>query len=107
MLKALLRWLHGYPSASPQTTVSRNGERESSEHAGRPQCSLCGRVLENPEDELSLDCGGDCWGCIGEIEADMGDESSLVKVREESRRGLRPGWVAGRNGSRGARGTDA
>lgn len=44
-------------------------------------------------DPLSLDCGGDCWGCVGEMEADMGDESSLAKVRQESALGLRPDWV--------------
>jgi hypothetical protein len=40
-----------------------------------------------------MDCGGDCWACIGEIEADMGDEYSLATVREEFAKGLRPGWV--------------
>ena len=56
-------------------------------------CSICKRLLDNPTDPLSTDCGGDCWGCIGEIEAKMGDESSLVKVRDEFARGLRPGWA--------------
>lgn len=102
VLKALLRWLHGDASASRRTEVSRSDENESPEDSGRPRCSLCGRALGNPEDELSVDCGGDCWGCIGEIEADMGDEASLLKVREESGRGLRPGWVEGRNRSREA-----
>ena len=56
-------------------------------------CGICGRLLDQPADPLSVDCGGDCWGCIGEIESDMGDPASLVKVREESARGLRPGWI--------------
>ena len=57
------------------------------------KCLICGRELENPSDPLSTDCGGDCWGCIGEIEAEMGYEPSLAQVRAEFARGLRPGWV--------------
>jgi hypothetical protein len=34
-------------------------------------CGMCGRRLGQPEDPLSADCGGDCWGCISEVEADM------------------------------------
>ena len=44
-------------------------------------------------DPLSIDCGGDCWGCVGEIEANMGHEPSLEKVRQEFELGLRPGWA--------------
>jgi hypothetical protein len=53
-------------------------------------CGICGRVLENPDDPLSVDCGGDCWGCVGEIEASMGFKPSIAKVRDEIARGLRP-----------------
>jgi hypothetical protein len=56
-------------------------------------CTICTRTLDQRDDPLSLDCGGDCWGCIGEIEADMGDEASLKKVRDEFARGLRSGWI--------------
>jgi hypothetical protein len=56
-------------------------------------CQICGRGLDNPANPLSEDCGGDCWGCIGEIEADMGDAWALSKVRKEFEVGLRPGWV--------------
>ena len=59
----------------------------------RDTCGICGRKLDQNDDPLSVDCGGDCWGCIGEIEADMGDEYLLAIVREEFARGLRPGWV--------------
>lgn len=31
---------------------------------------MCGRVLNEEEDPLSVDCGGDCWGCVSEIEAE-------------------------------------
>lgn len=44
-------------------------------------------------DPLSIDCGGDCWGCVGDMEANLGFEPSLKKVRCEFEQGLRPGWV--------------
>lgn len=57
------------------------------------KCGICGRQLDQPEDPLSMNCGGDCWGCIGEIEADMGHQAALDTVRDEFLRGLRPGWM--------------
>ena len=57
------------------------------------KCQICERALDQAADPLSIDCGGDCWGCIGEMEAEMGDEHSLQRVWEEFARGLRPGWV--------------
>jgi hypothetical protein len=57
------------------------------------RCQICGRKLEMSNDPLSIDCGGDCWGCIGEIEADQGFEPSLKQVRKEIELGLRPDWV--------------
>lgn len=59
----------------------------------KPKCSMCGRKLDVDSDPLSADCGGDCWGCIGEMEAYLGLELSLQKVREEAKFGLRPNWV--------------
>lgn len=56
-------------------------------------CSICKRVLNTNYDPLSLDCGGDCWGCIGKIEAAMGYQPSIDKVRKEFELGLRPNWV--------------
>lgn len=56
-------------------------------------CGICGRGLDQEHDPLSLDCGGDCWGCIGKIEAEMGDALALAKVREEFAKGLRPSWT--------------
>ena len=56
------------------------------------KCNICNRTLDNPDDPLSGDCGGDCWGCIGEIEAASGWEPSLSYVRKEFEEGLRPGW---------------
>jgi hypothetical protein len=57
------------------------------------KCKTCGRTLDHLGDPLSLDCGGDCWGCVGEIEAELGFEPSLAKVRVEAANGLRPGWI--------------
>ncbi len=57
------------------------------------KCGICGRLLDQPGDPLSVDCGGGCWGCTGDIEADMGDRVSLAKVREEAACGLRPDWA--------------
>jgi hypothetical protein len=56
-------------------------------------CLICKRLLDNPEDPLSRNCGGDCWGCVGAIEAEMGWEDSLACVRKECEAGLRPGWI--------------
>jgi len=56
-------------------------------------CKMCGRLLDHTEDPLSLDCGGDCWGCVGEIEAEMGVPESPERVRDEATKGLRPNWI--------------
>ena len=52
-------------------------------------CRMCGRLLDQPSDPLSPDCGGDCWGCIGEIEAVGGYHPSLRAVRAEIAAGIR------------------
>ena len=56
-------------------------------------CHICNRELGVDSDPLSVDCGGDCWGCVGETEAVMGYGPSLEKVRQEYAQGLRPNWV--------------
>ena len=56
-------------------------------------CNICNRKLEVITDPLSADCGGDCWGCIGEIEAEGGYEPSLIQVRKEFSDGLRQDWL--------------
>jgi hypothetical protein len=56
-------------------------------------CTICGRRLNVESDELSDDCGGDCWGCVGQIEADMGYKPSLRLVMGEWQRGRRPNWT--------------
>jgi len=57
------------------------------------KCQICGRALDQPDAPLSMNCGGDCWGCVGGIEADLGNAESIEQVREEHVRGLRPGWI--------------
>ncbi len=54
------------------------------------RCCYCKRPLNDPFDALSADCGGDCWGCLGEMEADMGYGPSIMSVNAEFRAGLRP-----------------
>ena len=56
-------------------------------------CGICDRELDQKIDPLSVDCGGACWGCLGEIEADMGNEYSLAKIREQFAKGFCLGWV--------------
>lgn len=34
----------------------------------RPRCMMCKRLLDQPDVPESLDCGGDCLGCIRESE---------------------------------------
>lgn len=57
------------------------------------RCTICGRDLNVSSDPLSGDCGGDCWGCIGEVEAEAGWQPSLDMVMAEWRKGLRPNWT--------------
>ena len=38
---------------------------------------------------MYADAGGDCWGCIGKVEADMGHEASIGAVRNEIMEGWR------------------
>jgi hypothetical protein len=56
---------------------------------GWNQCRMCGRHLSSEEDPLSGDCGGECWGCVGFIEAEIGYEPSQEAVRREIEAGLR------------------
>jgi hypothetical protein len=51
-------------------------------------CAMCHRLLDFPGDPMSLDCGGDCWGCIGAIEAKGGYQPSIDAVESE----IRDGW---------------
>ena len=54
----------------------------------KARCNTCGRLLDIGSDPLSADCGGDCWGCVGELEAD-GWQPSQEKVFREISEGWR------------------
>lgn len=64
------------------------------------RCAMCGRRLGRDDDPLSSDCGGDCWGCIGKIEADVGWEPSVELVEKEIQDGLRDGSGEARSSTR-------
>jgi hypothetical protein len=44
-------------------------------------CLICKRLLNNPNDPLSMDCGGDCLQCM----ADAGDPDCIRHVEELKR----------------------
>lgn len=46
---------------------------------GAKTCSICGRTLNVETDPLSLDCGGDCLGCIKETDEQV---QALDRQRE-------------------------
>ncbi len=38
------------------------------------KCLICGRATVPEfvfEDRFALDCGGDCWGCVGTVEGEL------------------------------------
>lgn len=41
------------------------------------KCGICGRLLDQPNDRKSLDCGGDCVQCM----ADSGDPDALAYLQ--------------------------
>ena len=54
-------------------------------------CATCRRVLDVQSDPLSQDCGGDCWGCVGEAEANHGYPPAISKCNAEIDDGFRQG----------------
>lgn len=53
-------------------------------------CLICRRPLNRQDDPLSIDCGGDCWGCVGEIEYGAGiGEPAHSRIANEISAGLR------------------
>lgn len=54
-------------------------------------CATCRRELDVEGDPLSSDCGGDCWGCVGETEASLGYVPSIEKCNAEIDAGYRSG----------------
>ena len=45
------------------------------------KCQICECALDQPDDALSMNCGDDCWGCVGAIEADLGNAELIERVR--------------------------
>lgn len=58
---------------SPYAEGRGLGVRIDTGNEDAAKCSLCKRPLDNPNDGLSKDCGGDCWGCMREIETGVKD----------------------------------
>ena len=61
-------------------------------------CLICKRPIDVPGDPLSLDCGGDCLGCIRELEDDIQDPRPAMPVQTQQefdwRLQFRPGNYA-------------
>ncbi|WP_432287288.1 hypothetical protein SLT36_10455 [Aminobacter sp. BA135] len=53
------------------------------------RCRICSRLLNFDQDPLSGDSGGDCWGCIGKIEADSGWAPTTSFIADEIEEGWR------------------
>lgn len=53
------------------------------------KCTICARPLDVTSDPMSANCGGDCWGCVGKIEADAGWQKSVDYVHYEINQGWR------------------
>lgn len=47
-------------------------------------CLICKRPLDDPRDSLSLDCGGDCLGCVNEIGYDIPDPRPAMPVSTQA-----------------------
>ncbi len=50
-------------------------------------CGICKRTLSQPGDSDSLDCEGDCWGCVKESE-----ENAREMKPKKSETLLDAGW---------------
>jgi hypothetical protein len=48
-----------------------------------PRCLMCKRLLDQPGVPESLDCGGDCLGCIRDIEDDRPMGSAAMTIAAE------------------------
>lgn len=44
------------------------------------RCLICKRPLNVTGDGLSIDCGGDCWGCVRECETGQPDPRPKPRV---------------------------
>ena len=81
--------LRGAASAPAKMQSVSSLARAFADNPNFGKCAMCGRALNNADDLLSGDCGGDCWGCIGQIEASTGARDAQRTVDEEIKAGLR------------------
>ena len=49
-------------------------------------CNICGRDLDDPDDETSRDCGGDCLRCMALFAGDPDCALSLAAIEWRSMR---------------------
>lgn len=65
----------------------------TAQEENRPEtvCRTCKRPLDQVNDPLSTDCGGDCWGCVGADEAEGGFGPSVIRYNDEVDAGFRKG----------------
>ncbi len=49
-------------------------------------CNFCGRKLDDPDDETTRDCGGDCLQCMAVIAEDEDCIAALEAILHERRR---------------------
>jgi hypothetical protein len=62
-------WLTKYADVAVQA-------RRAAMAQGAPTCGICERVLDNPQDPVSQNCGGDCLQCM----ADAGDPEAVAAI---------------------------
>ena len=48
----------------------------------KAKCQTCGKELDDPKDPDSVDCGGDCYGCIQDAEAVVSDAAVEMGVED-------------------------
>lgn len=86
-----------WPIAAPQGRVREAKTDVSEEYCDKQQKAATLHDLRMPTRQSGRSAirhtGGDCWGCIGPIEVEMGCAESLDFVRQKYEAGLRPGWV--------------
>ncbi len=47
------------------------------------RCLICGKLLDQPDDDFSEDCGGDCLECIRECCGEP-DRATVLKAELEA-----------------------
>jgi hypothetical protein len=55
-------------------------------------CQLCGRLLDNPKDLESKNCGGDCLRCMADCD-DPQAKQKLDKISKRKNKNIKGGIV--------------